>query len=133
MGYRDRTINFDFSVLGDGCFVTMTNPKLLRSEQMESPEDIKVDRFGMPLTPIDEAKARRNGMRILALLIVDWCVWDIDTDEPLPVPTAEDFSALDRIPVAIFKPLMNEVGDALNPTVEVPDGVPNVESAAATS
>lgn len=133
MGYRDRTITFDFSELGDGCFVRLHNPKLLKADQLESPWPIKTGRDGQPVTEVDAANANRNGKRILVLLIEDWCVWDIDTDEALPVPDVEHLEVLDRIPVAILQPLMDEIGKALNPRPVDADGAPNASRAATTS
>ena len=94
-GYRDRTLRLDFPELADDCYVVIRNPLLVADDPDEWAD----------LSGADRLRKR------LARVVVSWNVWDAEQDEVtvLPLPTLDDPSPLDRIPVVILRRMIEEV------------------------
>jgi hypothetical protein len=109
MGYADKTITLDYSSLGEGCSVTLRNPQLfLRTIDDDPNAGIRPD------GTVDMAVMKARSRDRLTKLIAAWTVWDVDTDEPLPLPSA-DPSVFDRAPEFLINELMREVMTRMNP------------------
>jgi len=101
MGYRDKLLRLEFPDLADDCFVTIKNPKLRPLHHLlrdETPDG-------------DWDAARQASNKVRAALIVEWRVWDVDTDEELPPPPV-DGTLLDRVPTLIVRTIQNEIDKA---------------------
>lgn len=119
---RVRTITFN-DLTPDGeppIHVVLRNPQLMPPDEL-SPEDVQLDENGRPT---DVAAAKRANDKVLAKLIIGWRVFDatdvrIDADgneldqEPLPLPATPELVA--KLPTVIWKALVDEVGNAINP------------------
>lgn len=101
LGYRDKQIRLEFPDLADDCHVTIKNPKLQPIHRLL--------RDDTPDGDYDAARAASNKVR--AGLVVDWCVWDVDTDEQLPGPPV-DPAVFDRIPSAVVYAIQAEIDKA---------------------
>jgi hypothetical protein len=119
---RVRTITFKELTPDDEppIHVVLRNPQLMPPDEL-SPEDVQLDEHGRPT---DVAAAKRANDKVLAKLIIGWRVFDatdvrIDADgneldqEPLPLPATPELVA--KLPTVIWKALVDEVGNALNP------------------
>lgn len=108
MGYRDKFVTIDLDEYGEGCFVRLRNPKLRPVDDLVA----KNVETGADGKPVDMEKAHLEADRVRAGLVAEWCVWDPDTDEPLPLPTREDPSPLNRLPSGIFRKIDDEISKA---------------------
>lgn len=102
MGYRDKTIRIDAEDLAEGCYVVMRNPRLLTVEQLDTSSPA-----GEDLSP---ATAEQRGRDLIAGLVLEWQVWDVETDEELPVPGSG--ADLARVPIGLFRRLTKVLHDA---------------------
>jgi hypothetical protein len=107
VGYRDQTITIDCSDLGDDCYITIRNPALMASEDL-LPRTVPVDSDGRPKDPKKAMQAMRE---VLARLVIDWKVWDMDGNE-LPIPS-DDVSSLHAAPAFVWNRLNKELQQAL--------------------
>lgn len=129
VGYANKHVELDFSYLGDGCQVTMNNPKLLSQDALEQfappgvpqldplPGETTEQQRARGLAALtDEQRAAMNsgGRKMLASLIVSWTMWDVDTDEPLPLPST-DLALFGRVPIEVVRRLTDELSAVTNP------------------
>lgn len=106
-GYKDRTITLPFPALGKGCQVTIKNPALLPLQpSFRAPEGTD---------PVEyERLFLQYSKEQVGALVVEWTMWDVDTDELLALPS-EDLSVLDRCPGIVLNRIAKESRDRTNP------------------
>jgi hypothetical protein len=106
MGYKEKTVRVEFSDLGKGCYVVIKNPALRPLETTPALPDDPDERNAAFL---EMAKSRIAG------LITEWCMWDVDTDEELPLPSI-DPNVFDRCPGVVLNRIGEEIQQRTNPT-----------------
>lgn len=129
MGYANKFIELDFAYLGEGCQVTMRNPKLLSQDALEqfAPPDVpqpeplpgetsEQQRARALAALTDEQRAAMNsgGRKMMASLIVGWTMWDVSTDELLPLPST-DLALFGRVPIEVVRRITDELSAVTNP------------------
>lgn len=113
MGYRNPLHIIDLSDLGDGCYVTIRNPKLLPLEKL-TPVQVPMGPDGRP---IDDAEAQRAVNEMLAGIIHDWRMYDANdmSDDPAPLPLPATAETVAKLPGTALKQLMDAVTSAVAP------------------
>lgn len=113
MGYANKLVRLDFSDLGEGCFVTIRNPKLLTDGQLKGP-DLELDEHGRPK---DRAAASAASREVMARIVVSWCVWDPedDADDPPPLPLPATPELVGKLPLEIVARISEELEAAVSP------------------
>lgn len=109
MSYKNRLIRIILDDFGDGCFVEVKSPMLVTQAELDPGFDITVDGV------VDNDKADEAGRIVMARLITQWCVWDVndDSDDPavLPLPS-EDPTVWDRIPAGVIQRVGAEINSS---------------------
>lgn len=113
MGYTNKHIRLDFSDLGEGCYVTIRNPRLMTSGQL-SAVDVEIGPDGRP---VDHNAAMNAGNATIAKLIVNWCVWDPDdeSDDPAVLPLPATPEIVTKLPMAVVVGISEQIEQATNP------------------
>lgn len=107
--YAEKTIRRDFHELGPDVWVEIRNPLLMPEEKLQT-RPPRVDDKGN----VDRDDAYKKAREMMAGLIVDWHVFDYDTDDLLDIPTQAN---LGRCPVAITNWIGKLVQEARDPSV----------------
>lgn len=129
MAYRDN-IDIDLSEdFGEGCSAVIRDPRcVLRSSDLVIRPDMKLT---------EEQRERQVNERIddvLRRLIVSWTVYDIETDEPLPIPkTDPSVLSPDHCPDLVRIALFRKVTALMLPFFRKYGATPETSSSSATT
>jgi hypothetical protein len=117
MGYGKKTVRIDFPDIsddGDPIYVTILNPRLASQDKVSPDRDIATGPDGKPL---DGREAMAGTYEIIAKLVRDWHVYDIDddADDPAPMPLPATPELVAKLPLTIIAALSTEVQEGVNP------------------
>lgn len=110
MGYRDD-ITIDLSEdFGEGCSVTIRNPRVVL--RLADFHRLRANGTEDEAAFTDELTGRAKSL--LVRLITSWNVPDAETGQPLPAPDG-DVAVLDRAPEFVLLRVFGEVNELMTP------------------
>lgn len=117
MGYGKKTIRLDFPEISDGddlIYVTILNPRLASQDKVTADRDIPTGPDGKPLNMKDAVLGMHE---IVAKLVRDWHVYDIDddSDDPAPLPLPATPELVRQLPMAMLNAISAKVQEGVNP------------------